>query len=363
MITKESYHIIDTLIRQGRSFALWRIPGNETIHFRMQSYGTPDLLHEFTELNGRSGFVIAPFSISDKHPIVLIQPDCMDLPEDILETPQDDIEVFQQAYPEIQAEEKERELYTACFTTFQEPLFRGIQDKLVLSRAKTYPKSKEFSAGKIFFQACERYIYSYVYLCYTPLTGIWLGGTPEILLAGEGNQWQTVALAGTQRLKSGKLPHAWDQKNWQEQQLVATYIRRQLGTLGIVPKEKGPYSARAGELAHLKSDFRFTLPDNQKLGDLINLLHPTPAVCGLPKEEAYQFILQHEGYDRSYYSGFIGWLAPSGRTDLYVNLRCMNIHADTYTLFAGGGLLASSRLEEEWNETEDKMKTMRNIIE
>ena len=101
MITKESYHIIDTLIRQGRSFALWRIPGNETIHFRMQSYGTPDLLGSYTELNGRSGFVIAPFHISDKHPIVLIQPDCMDLPEDILETPQDNIEVFQQAYPEI----------------------------------------------------------------------------------------------------------------------------------------------------------------------------------------------------------------------------------------------------------------------
>ena len=97
MITKDSYRIIDTLIRQGRSFALWRIPGNETIHFRMQSYGTPDLLGSYTELNGRSGFVIAPFHISDKHPIVLIQPDCMDLPEDILETPQDNIEVFQQA--------------------------------------------------------------------------------------------------------------------------------------------------------------------------------------------------------------------------------------------------------------------------
>lgn len=55
MITKDSYHIIDTLIRQGRSFALWRIPGNETIHFRMQSYGTPDLLGSYTELNGRSG--------------------------------------------------------------------------------------------------------------------------------------------------------------------------------------------------------------------------------------------------------------------------------------------------------------------
>ena len=53
MITKDSYHIIDTLIRQGRSFALWRIPGNETIHFRMQSYGTPDLLGSYTELFAR----------------------------------------------------------------------------------------------------------------------------------------------------------------------------------------------------------------------------------------------------------------------------------------------------------------------
>lgn len=363
MITKESYYIIDALIRQGRSFALWRTPGSETIHFRMQSYGAPDLLTDYTELNGRTGFVIAPFQISDKHPIVLIQPDCMDLPEDILETPQSDIEVFSQEYPEITTQEKEKEHYQACFAAFREPLLRGIQDKLVLSRAKTSAKPISFSPGKAFFQACDRYIYSCVYLCYTPLTGIWMGGTPEILLAGEGHQWQTVALAGTQRLKNGKLPHAWDQKNWQEQQLVATYIRRQLGTLGIVPDEKGPYSARAGELAHLKSDFRFTLPDNRHLGDLINLLHPTPAVCGLPKEEAYQFILGHEGYDRSYYSGFVGWLAPAGRTDLYVNLRCMHIHADTYTLFAGGGLLASSRLEDEWNETEDKMKTMRNILE
>ena len=151
MITKDSYHIIDTLIRQGRSFALWRIPGNETIHFRMQSYGTPDLLGSYTELNGRSGFVIAPFHISDKHPIVLIQPDCMDLPEDILETPQDDIEVFQQAYPEIVSYENEKAHYSACFHAFQQPLLRGIQDKLVLSRAKTNPKSASFKERKYVF--------------------------------------------------------------------------------------------------------------------------------------------------------------------------------------------------------------------
>ena len=113
MITKESYYIIDALIRQGRSFALWRTPGSDTIHFRMQSYGTPDLLTDYTELNGRTGFVIAPFQISDKHPIVLIQPDCMDSPEDILETPQGDIEASSQESPESTTPEKAKEHYQA----------------------------------------------------------------------------------------------------------------------------------------------------------------------------------------------------------------------------------------------------------
>lgn len=171
-----------------------------------------------------------------------------------------------------------------------------------------------------------------------------------------------VALAGTQSLRDGKLPKSWDHKNWREQQLVASYIRRQLSTLGITPEEKGPYSARAGEVSHLKSDFFFSLPNPEKLGDVLQLLHPTPAVCGLPKEEAYHFIIENEGYDRSYYSGFIGWLDPKGKTDLYVNLRCMNILPQTFTLYAGGGLLAASQLEDEWQETEDKLDTMRRIV-
>lgn len=105
-----------------------------------------------------------------------------------------------------------------------------------------------------------------------------MGGTPEILLSGEKGDWQTVALAGTQSLRDGKLPKSWDHKNWREQQLVASYIRRQLSTLGITPEEKGPYSARAGEVSHLKSDFFFSLPNPEKLGVSFNyytLLQPS----------------------------------------------------------------------------------------
>ena len=112
----------------------------------------------------------------------------------------------------------------------------------------------------------------------------------------------------------------------------------------------------------MKTDFHFSLPDNDSLGDLLKLLHPTPAVCGLPKEKAYQFILDHEDHERRYYSGFIGMLNPDGKTDLYVNLRCMNITSEALTLYAGGGLLASSELEDEWQETEKKMRTMKNLI-
>ena len=189
-----------------------------------------------------------------------------------------------------------------------------------------------------------------------------LGSTPEIILSGEKNEWNTVALAGTQPLQNGKLPQVWDDKNRQEQDYVASYIRRQLLSLGIRSTESGPYPAYAGALSHLKTDFHFSLKDNKNQGDLLKVLHPTPAVCGLPKEEAYRFILENEGYDRKYYSGFIGWLDPEGRTDLYVNLRCMHIEDEQLTLYAGGGLLASSELNDEWQETEKKLQTMRRIL-
>lgn len=363
MISDNSYEIIDTLIRQGRCFAIWRVPGEEKLHFRMQSAGRPCLLYDIKDLNERSGFVIAPFQVTEERPIVLIQPDRFEFPSEAIAGP---ILEGNEPLPgeiEIPSEETEKEEYIRHFSLFTQPLLKGSQDKLVLSRSKTIRKDKSFSPGKAFFAAEERYIRSYVYLCHTPETGTWMGGTPEILLSGEKGAWQTVALAGTQSLRDGKLPRSWDSKNWKEQQLVAAYIRRQLSTLGIEPEEKGPYSIRAGEVSHLKSDFFFSLPDSEKLGDVLQLLHPTPAVCGLPKEEAYYFILENEGYDRTYYSGFIGWVDPRGKTDLYVNLRCMHICPDTFTLYAGGGLLAASEQESEWQETEAKMQTMRRLVE
>lgn len=348
---------IDSLIAQGRSFAIWRIPGDEAIHFRMQSDGEPELIHHIEQLNQRSGFVIAPFRVDEAHPIVLIRPDITELP-DTIPAP-----LPPQPAAPFQAEEQEKERYTRCFRTFIQPLRKGSLDKLVLSRSHSVPRPEGFSPGALFGAAANRYIRSYVYLYHTPQTGTWVGSTPEILLAGNQGDWQTVALAGTQTIRNNVIPRKWDDKNWREQQLVASYIRTQLSTLGIPSRELGPYAVRAGEVSHLKSDFHFSLPDVSHLGEVLALLHPTPAVCGLPKAEAYQFILANEGYHRSYYSGFIGWMNPQERTDLYVNLRCMHIRPEALTLYAGGGLLASSHLEDEWQETEEKMQTMQRLLD
>ena len=199
-------------------------------------------------------------------------------------------------------------------------------------------------------------------LCHTPVTGTWIGSTPEIILSGQDTRWHTVALAGTMPIENEQIPTEWSDKNREEQAYVSEYLRATIRQFGKSITEKGPYTARAGQLVHLKTDFHFKMQDTSHLGDVLKSLHPTPAVCGIPKADTYQFICNEEGYDRQYYSGIIGRLNPAADTQLYVNLRCMRIDKHTATLFAGSGILASSTAESEWEETCEKMKTMQTIL-
>jgi isochorismate synthase len=347
--------LLNALMEKGNCFAACRLPGDDSIHVVWQEGNSERLFYAIEELNRQSGFVIAPFSITGNCPGVLFRPD----KEEVFSIPPEVDATFPDKLSDRPAQTvPPTDEYSTRFATFIAPIREKRFKKLVLSRSLTVERDESFSAAEAFLLACRRYIRSYVYLCHTPQTGTWLGGTPEILLSGEGNRWRTVALAGTQQLVQGNLPHSWDDKNLIEQMLVAYYIRTQLASFGIDAEEKEPYTVRAGELAHLRTDFYFSLPDTGQLGKLLQLLHPTPAVSGLPKDEAYSFIVANEGYDRRYYSGFIGQLNLQGKSNLYVNLRCMNIQARTLTLYAGGGLLPSSTLADEWQETEDKLQTM-----
>lgn len=361
-VVKVDEHVIAEWIEQGASFVVYREPGQLLSH-GMRALSDALLLNDISSLNGREGFVFAPFQTGKEHPLWLIPADeyvCFNLSDT-----RKDIVAAPAAVPVCGTlHEMPSADYAHAFGKFSTALKAGDFQKLVLSRKEPLKAPSGFSLLEAYRVACQRYIHSYVYLLYTPQTGFWLGATPEILLSGSRKHYRTMALAGTLALENGIPTQKWSEKNIREQRYVTEYICDCLRERGIEPMLCGPFTVTAGALAHLKTDILFSLSSTDGLGDLLAALHPTPAVCGLPKQEAYRFICEHEGYDRSYYAGFLGRLNPEGETDIYVNLRCMQMDGGDapVCLFAGGGLLSASVLEDEWMETERKLQTMKYVI-
>lgn len=359
--------LVDRLIYSEQTFALYKIPAAQEPKLIMANDRHPVVFDSIQQLNGCEGFVFAPFHITDNHPLLLIRPDhvkegwnaILNHLKQYAATPAK--ELLSIATPDIK---KEKANYQEAFKRFIEGLQATRFTKLVLSRSTVINRNTGFSPAEAFLRACEKYPNAFIYLCFTPLSRLWMGSSPEVLLTGGNQAYQTVALAGTRKAKTDQSTATrWDSKNKNEQLFVADYLREVLTRCTTGWKDEKTETLTAGNVVHLKTGFSFTYPDSQTLGNLLEELHPTPAVCGLPKREAYSFILENEGYDREYYSGFTGYLSATNQTDLYVNLRCMKIGNRQLTLFSGGGLLASSTRETEWKETEEKLKTMREIIQ
>ncbi len=353
-------------LESGDAFVFYRYPGTSEVQGVRSAMESVRQLSSIEELNGGDGFVFSPFCISETNGLWLLP-----ATEKVNFHLNRMGEAFRDAPAPAHIPSAYRPVpilssdYSVRFGQFSEVLHTGEFEKLVLSRSHVMPCPQRFSPEEAFRAACRRYVHSYVYLLYIPQTGFWLGATPEILLASDGRVCHTMALAGTQYLQDGVLAEEWSAKNLREQQLVTDFIVGKLQAHHIAPSLKGPYTVTAGELAHLRTDIVFELPQWIGQGNILRTLHPTPAVCGLPAGKAFDFIAAHEGHDRNYYAGFLGEISSCGKTAVYVNLRCMQWErsGSDLTLYAGSGLLSSSVLEEEWMETERKLQTMTYVIE
>ncbi|MGI4872225.1 MAG: chorismate-binding protein [Janthinobacterium lividum] len=244
--------------------------------------------------------------------------------------------------------------------------------KVVSSRAAHRPLPPGFDPLAAFHRLSERYERAFVSLVSVPGVGTWLGASPEVLaeVTADGH-FHTMALAGTQPLTPGLGPQAaiWRQKEIEEQALVARYIVSCFKQLRLREyHETGPRTVAAGQLLHLRTDFEVDLrhvPAPTSLGtDMLRLLHPTSAVGGMPKVAALDFLRRHEGYDRAYYSGFLGPVnvAAPGVSRLFVNLRCLQVKDDRAILYAGTGLTVDSDPTREWQETELKLQTVGSVL-
>lgn len=331
-----------------KPFALYRLPG-ETLATRITATKA-SVVSSCHDLNGRSGFVIAPFSFEAHEPIIVIEP------EEISRFIPDADGGEPISFEQTDTDYDDRQCYAEAFAAYKKRLTKGVLRKVVLARQKTVECDEEIDALQLFNRACKLYPMQMIALVSAYECGTWLMATPEVMLQGHNHLWRTMALAGT--MKASDDPNGWSVKNIREQRLVSSYISTCLASHAHDIDLRGPMTAQAGALVHLKSEFTFRLNDEAKVGELLNDLYPTPAVCGIPKEETRRLITQFEPKPREYYSGFMGPMNIHGNTDLYVSLRCMKIAANQCTLFAGGGLITDSVESQEWNETEAKMGTM-----
>ena len=229
----------------------------------------------------------------------------------------------------------------------------GVMQKVVLSRT-VVTSIQHDQAERVYASLKESYPQAFVYWLRHPEHGEWLGATPELLLSKRANHFEVMSLAGTMPADAME---NWSAELFKEQQIVTDDIVESLIDHGAQEiRTEGPVSHIAGPVQHLRSTIRFQSGEDAL--KWASILSPTPAVCGHPRAAALNWIRQHEVHDRGLYTGYLGVVYPNQDAQLFVNLRCMRWNKQTATLFVGGGIIAESNPEREWEETSWKSQAL-----
>lgn len=348
-------------------FAAYRLPNRQHPEIVIQISGEKRLISPSDPYSNLRGFLVAPFSEVQNSPAFIINPDIY-AAEYLVQEDYERVAKLKPLpilsdnthIPEQIAHDK----YLGQIKNITNQIKKGTFEKVVLSRVKIVQGNYVFKLNQIFTELVKTYPNAFVYI-FNAGPHLWMGATPEPLLKGQKGTMSTVSLAGTRPYNKQNLNIGiWNSKERLEQEYVTRYISKVLSKFNLTDVSlEGPGTKRAGNLVHLCTNFSFrsdVLKD--RLGEFLNNLHPTPAVCGMPREESLQLILNLEEHHREYYSGFLGPIGLNEQISLFVNLRCMKVLQNNLALFIGGGITADSVSEEEWQETEIKAETLLSVI-
>jgi len=319
-----------------------------------------------------SGFVFCPFSAPDKN-IIFPTSHSACLESELKSEP-----ITQETYSIEESQEAKRQ-HIELVDKALRYIKTGLAEKIVCTRKIKVPQHIE--PIDTLKKLAIRYPKAYSYCWYHPKVGLWLGATPERFIHLDRNRLKTVALAGTLDATKSQQPK-WRAKEKQEQQMVTDYIADTLKPYSDHVQVQDVENVKAGNLWHLKTKISAEIePEN--LSDVIDKLHPTSAVCGLPQAKARSFIQKYEHFNREYYSGFLGELNVKKQvsrrrrslnqeqlaiksiktvSDLYVNLRCMKVCDEHIELFVGGGITGDSEPKAEYLETVAKSTTLLSVL-
>ncbi|MEO9511587.1 MAG: chorismate-binding protein [Flavobacteriaceae bacterium] len=333
-------------VAQGLPCCIYRKPGEKLVTGVFQSDDTLNYAVTFEE----RGFVFAPFDLNDKAFVIT--------PDKIINTNFEPTESVKNN--DFLVQDVGKNFHLDLVEKGISAINKGVLKKVVLSRKIDIKISKEPS--ELFEALLELYPNALCYLFFHPKLGTWCGATPETLVYINDLELRTMSLAATAIMQDSVDPE-WGSKEIEEQQMVTDYIGQKLRPYLDEVYVGSPKSVEAGKLWHLKSKISGKMASNTTIKEVIEALHPTPAVCGIPTQQAKNFIQKEENYQRTFYTGFLGELnlTKNKEATLFVNLRCMEVYKEKASIFVGGGITGASIPENEWSETQHKSITMLRI--
>lgn len=334
-------------------FVVYAKPDSNIVNGIYQKKNTLFYLENYSQ----QGFVLAPFDETCQ--TVFIPIDNSEVSEESWNV----VSTFEHSKEKIPYSDSQKKHFEKLVDNMILEINKGKISKIVASRKEDFFVT-DINIVSLVQKMFSKYPATFRYLFYHPKVGMWLGATPEKLLSIEKNILQTMAYAGTQKYEENT-EVIWGEKEKQEQQFVTDFIVENLKSESSKTEISEPFTSQAGTLLHIRTDIKARLKENFSLEQIIRKIHPTPAVCGFPKELAKQFILQNEGYNRSFYSGFLGELnyGENNTSELYVNLRCMEIQDKKVSLYIGCGITKDSIPEKEFFETVNKSVTMKSLFD
>lgn len=337
LLEKASYYFSKKL-----PFALFVKPNQVQLNGVFQS------TDELVEFSGQKGFVFSGF-YNTKDVV---------LPFDSCEVIQENWSYEKQYQERIYFSDSEGVEFKNLVQKGINAIVENQFEKVVLSRKIEIPNDT-INSIESFKNLVNTYSTAFRYLFYHPQIGFWMGATPEQLVKIKNGEFYTMALAGTQPYSEHIV---WGEKEIKEQELVTDFIKNQIKDKVDTIKISDATTHRAGSIVHLKTDISGSIKSSIQPLDLVKALHPTSAVCGMPLQQARGFILEHEGYDRKYYSGYLGEWNGMENSDLFVNLRCCEFLENAVAVYVGCGITKDSIPEHEFIETFNKSSTIVSIL-
>jgi len=248
--------------------------------------------------------------------------------------------------------------YTAKISSVVDFVKKENLQKLVISRRKLVEfENRKLNLSTTFLNLCETYPNAFVYLFLKD--GIcWIGAFSEVLgkFNKENGEFETMSLAATLPLHEN-----WSAKEIEEQKPVTDFIKNTLEKFALNVSKSETYDHISGNIKHLRTDFKANV-EAENVEKIIEALHPTPAVCGIPKDFCKNAILDFEDHMRKFYAGYIK-VETSAEIQYFVNLRCAEVFNNAALLYVGGGITADSSPEKEWQETELKAEAILKNLE